>query len=253
MDQELGKDKKISIDTSTLALLYQHYKAFLVPVAVIITSILLFLFFVIPQIKYYFNSRDQEKIEREKLNNLQSSLAVLRNLDEGKLNSDITTLSLALPQNKDFVGILNVVSGTAIKTGVSLGDFSFQVGDIRKNTDSSPFPSIPVSLKLAGSFQSILDYITALNQTSPLSEITLFKIDRESAQVAVNFYYKPYSGTVIDENVPLTNITPEDDSLISTISTWDSSNSFILLSTPSALTIQNEATNSAQGTNPSPF
>src|SRR5436190_24224617 len=109
MESEFEKNKKTNIDLNTLSLLYEHYRDFLIPFGVIIASILVFLFVVIPQVNFYLKSKDQEKLELTKLQNSQSSTAVLKSMDEAELNNNIENLSAALPLINDFAGVIGAV------------------------------------------------------------------------------------------------------------------------------------------------
>ena len=250
MESEFEKNKKTNIDLNTLSLLYEHYRDFLIPFGVIIASILVFLFVVIPQVNFYLKSKDQEKLELTKLQNLQSSIAVLKSMDEAELNNNIENLSAALPLNKDFAGVIGAVSAVSVKTGVSVMDFSLQVGDLQKNTSSASFPSIPVSIKLSGPYSLILNYITEMYKTSPLSETLAFKIEGDAAVVTQSFYYKTFSKTVIDENASLFSLSESEKSLLTTITSWNSSTAF----SRSGINLGSlDATPSAQGANSNPF
>jgi Tfp pilus assembly protein PilO len=248
---ELEKDKKFNVEFENLIILYKHYKDYLLPLGVILACVLMVIFVIVPQFEQYFSLQDQLKIETQKLTVLKSNYLFLSNLDNASATSDLNTLSLALPQNKDFAGIMNSISFVSAKTGVSVGDFEFSVGNLSNAAAGViSYPSISIDVNLVGSTQAIMQFITELYKTAPASEVTNIKIGGHAGSITVLFYYKTFSLQNVDQTVPIVALSAKDTQLIKDVSTWNNVASGQIVSfTPSVPT----ETASSSGSNTSPF
>ena len=156
-------NKKVNLNAEILKTIYEENKEFLLPIGVIFTSILLLIFFIFPEFNGYFQKREAVLMEQEKLNNLKESLSAISSIDDSILSQDLEIVSRALPPNKDFAAILNAISQAASVTGVSLGDFEFQIGDITKtNTTPASTPSIKISLNITADTLSTVAFLKKL-------------------------------------------------------------------------------------------
>lgn len=234
--------KKINIDTNTLVVLYSHYKEFFLPVGFILVSILLFIFFIIPGVQNYFNTQEQAKSETQKLVTLKNNLNTLSSMDDNQLNQNLTVLSAALPSNKDFAGVINAINSDAALTGVSVGDFEFNVGDLSQtsNQGSGQYPTLQLNVNLNGNTNAILQYLQLLSKTVPLSEVSSIKIGSNFATLTILFYFKPFLASNISDESPVSPLSAKDQALISQISKWNNSSPLnslpTLLGSPSAQT-----------------
>lgn len=255
MDSNSDSTKKINIDTNTLIVLYKHYKEFFLPVGVIVVSILLFFFAVIPAVQNYFNQQALAKDEAQKLLILKNNLNTLSGLDDTQLNQNITVLSSALPSTKDFAGVINAINADAALTGVSVGDFEFQVGNLTSTNDQGigPYPTLQLAVSINGSVNSILQYMNEFAKTVPIAEVTSIKTNSNFANITILFYFKPFLSSNLSDETPVNPLSQKDQDLISKISKWN--NSVSVSSIPTLLPNNSPGVNSSSsaGSNPSPF
>ena len=120
-------NEKINADLKSLKFILNKNKVYIFPIVVILVSIMLFSQFVIPQADALLAAREEALATSLKIETLKANLDILTNINEETLDSQLKTLSLALPLSKDFFGILNSVYSTVQKTGVDLGNFSFKI------------------------------------------------------------------------------------------------------------------------------
>lgn len=213
--------KKINIDSMTFWFLYRKYKQFLLPMGVILACIVLFIFVIIPQFQNLLDNQKQAKIESEKLLVLKNNLNLLTNLNESQVDSQLKVVSRALPPEKDFGGILNAISYSANKAGVSLGDFQFQVGEITKPPlNVSSFPSLEIKLAINGGTEGVLRFLNELYKSVPLSEAISIKASNTVSEITAIFYYKPFPPLTISESSPMSPISSQSLSIIGNISSW---------------------------------
>lgn len=232
------KDIHLNINSSTFNILYRKYKSFVLPSGIILACLFAFLLIVMPQVNSVLSARDQEKLETIKLQKLQNNLNVLNNLDQVELNTNLDSLSRALPSTKDFAGIISSISDKSVQAGVLLGDFSFNVGDLSTiNAGVGSFPSLQINLSVTGSPDSIFSFIKLLYKSLPLVEISTVSSDGNSASLLVKFYYKSYpQGTISDETIVLP-FSPKDIELIDKVTSWktDIASSIPIVSTSESI------------------
>lgn len=257
MNINVDNTKKFNIDSNTLLILYKHYKEYLLPFFVIISCVFVLFLIVIPQVQQYFSLRDQLKTEQEKLVILKNNYNYLSSLDDTKLDSDFKSLSQVLPSNKDFAGVMNAIAVASSRTGVSVGDFEFAVGDLAKSSEEiSGYPSIKIEIKLGGNAQSITKFTSELFKTAPISEVTSIKTSGSLSDLVILFYYKTFSPENISNDSPIIPTSEKSQLLINEIASWNSSSGELLpLITTDSSSSESAGFESTEslGNNPSPF
>lgn len=218
---DLNKDINFSLNPNTLNILYRKYKNFLLPVFIIIGCLVTFFIIVTPQLRALLNTKDQEKLEQQKLQTLKNNYNLLFNMNESGLNSNFKVLTKALPSTKDFAGIVNSISYNSLISGVVVGDFQFSVGDVEKAPEGALFPNLQMKLNISGSPKAILLFISNLYKSVPLPEVTNIKQSGATATLSLQFYFKAFPQNSINDDTAISQFSPKDLSLINTISSWD--------------------------------
>lgn len=215
-------NEKINLDVNVLDVIYKKYKKFIPPFGVIAVSVLLFLFIIIPQIRNYFALLGQVNAENQKLLVLKNNQNFLTTLDENKLSDQVKIVSSALPSDKDFMGALYALSAVSAKTGVLLGNYSFDVGELGEKNTGTDLPFSTITIQLNAQVLNTLKFIKELYQTVPLAEVTKINVNQGVSQITIDFYYLsvPASGT-LDETVPLSSLTQKQTAMINKLSTWN--------------------------------
>ncbi len=251
MEIKITSSKKITLNQDFAKAWLRDYKDFALPALVILGCILVLIFIVIPQVNQFFVSKKQLDYETQKLSVLKNNYNFLLSLDENKANDDLKVLSKTLPAGKDFIGILSALSAVSSKTNVSIGNFSFSLGDLSKNSQatnlSSPIISIDVGVN--GDAQSIIKFINELNNTAPLSEVTVVKGTANANILTIIFHYKPFPPQNISDEKQVPPISSDDKAFINDLYSWNNiSDDSSLFSLPDV-----SSSSSSAGTNPSPF
>jgi hypothetical protein len=240
--------KKINIDSTTFWFLYRKYQQFLLPAGVIGVSLLVFIFIIFPQFSTLLDNQRQAKLESAKLAVLKGNLNLLTTLNETETDSQLQTVSRAFPSEKAFGGILTAISAAANKTGVSLGDFQFQVGNITNPTIvGTAIPNLEIVLTVNGDITSVLKFVNELYKSVPLSEVTSIKIHNPTTEVTADFYYRPFPSLIVNEATPIQPVSPDGLTIINNISSWGYAQDTVpLYQTPSSASPSASTT----GTNP---
>ncbi len=222
MNININNTKKINLDWENFLILYKHYKEFLLPVGVIIVSILMIIYVIFPQIQQYLNLQNSLKEEQQKLATLKNNYNFLVSLDDKKISSDLNLLSSALPSEKDFVGIIGAISYVSAKTGVSVGDFQFSLGNLSaKSFGGTAYPSTKINISLKGGAKSVASFMNELVKTIPIAETTTANISNNEGTITVLFYYKPFSSQKINDQTAIVPLSARDKALIKEVSSWN--------------------------------
>lgn len=214
------KDIRFDVDLSTFTTVYKQYKNYLLPVGIILASIILFFVILIPQVQGVLGAKETEAEESQKLASLKESLNNLSTMNESTLSNDLTALNKVLPPTKDFAGIINSISSNAAKSGVSVGNFEFKVGELGSTEENVPYPTIQITLEVNGPANATVDFIKNLYESSPVAEINTFKLSAESTSMKINFYYKAAPPISLDNSLPVAALSESENEVLSKANQW---------------------------------
>ena len=211
-----------NIDINTIKLLYKKYKEHLVYILVIFTTFLLLLFTVLPRIKDLAKLNNERKIELNKISVLKNNLYLLSNLDDSLLNFQLSAASSALPSEKDFEGVLNAVSLASAKSGVSLNDYEFQVGNLSQglSDQTTGFPSLILAISIRGTPSQVVRFVGSLSRSMPLSEIVSISQNANNAAISIVFYYKTQPPILLNDSEKIAPLSEKGRGIINTLSSW---------------------------------
>lgn len=195
-------ESRINTEIQSLRIIYNRNKHYIIPVVVIFVSIVLVILVVIPQFKTLLKVREQAKQASIVLDRLKKDLGVLESQDKEILESQLRTSNLALPTNKELGGILNALYTAAERSGVSIGRFSFQVGNLGSEDKSNvKFSTIGLSLSLDSGILAINSFIDIIGKTLPISDISAIKTDDNVSNISLLFYYRALPPTNVSSRI----------------------------------------------------
>ena len=204
-----------------------YFSYVLIGITIVVCLVLLF-GVIIPQLQNWFSIRQEVVATQQRIAVLQNNINFMNNLDRNALNAQLQTASSALPPQKDFGSMLDSLSSAAVSSGVSLNDFSFQVGDVASSsglfsdTRYKNFASIKISLVAQGPIGNVKRFIANLESSVPLSEVVTIDGTGETASLTIQFYQKPFPNLVPNDDTPLTPLTAEKVLLLQKITAWKS-------------------------------
>lgn len=203
---------------------YLMLRPYFMAVLMIFVSTMLVLVAIIPQVSDLFSTISQRNDAVEKLAITKKNLLILQNTDEFALESQLNIALKAVPQIKDFEGILNTISRSASKAGVNLGSYEFRVGDL-SNLDSknNQYPSLSVSLVVNDGALGASRFLTEMAKALPLSEVKTVEINGNYTNIAVLFYYKSLPTLKISNDIAIPVLSAKQKQTLSQIESWDSS------------------------------
>ena len=219
----INSSTKINLDVENLRILYKHYKGFLLPMGVILISIIVIIYIIFPQIQQYASSQNLVSVEQQKLDMLNANYSVLTSLDDAQIADDFKKLSFVLPPQKDFAGIIDAISYVSAKTGVSVGNFEFSLGNLSaENFSGTAYPSTKIDISLKGDSKNIANFVSEIVKTMPIAEVTSVNISGSVGTLSLLFYYKPFPSQNISDQTQITLLSVSQKSLIKQVSAWNS-------------------------------
>jgi Tfp pilus assembly protein PilO len=222
MNNSINNLGKVNLDMENIRVLYKHYKGFLLPIGVILASILVIIYIIFPQIQQYFSSQGLVSVEQQKLSTLKNNYNLLVSLDDAQIASNLKTLSSALPAQKDFAGIIDAISYVSAKTGVSVGNFEFSLGNLSaSNFAGTAYPSTKIDISLKGDAKNIANFVSEIVKTMPIAEVTAVNMSGSTGTITVLFYYKPFPSQNVSDQAPIVPLSAKQLSLIKDVSLWN--------------------------------
>ena len=193
----------------------------------IVVCLILIVQIIIPQLQTWFSIRDEVVATRERISVLRNNLAFMGSLDRTLLNTQLETATAALPPQKDFSAILNAIFESALQSGVSLGDFSFNVGNVSAAAAGKPgdasqkdLSSIEVTLVLSSNLDGAKRFLTKIKEKLPLSEVVKLEGNLQSTTVTIRFFQKPFAKIVYQDTQPLPPVSSVNQQLLQQLSGW---------------------------------
>lgn len=236
MNRELTLESlRALFDQTTLDILYERNKVYLLPFLGIILSCVLVIYVILPQIQNYFQLQDQAKNLDAKIFVMEKNILFLSTLDDKNLNNNLQTVSYALPPEKDFTAVMQAISQASSVAGVAIGDFSFQPGIISNssaqaaNAKSSVIsePSLDISVNITGGVDQTKRFIQEISKRLPLSQVEQVSVSNNASVIVISFYYEEFPQLKNNENVELRPLTQKETEIIQKLSGMQSTSSLL--------------------------
>lgn len=211
-------DGLINTDIQALRIIYNRNKYYLIPFVVILICIGLVIQIVIPQFKTFLQVKEEAKTASLKLDKLKKDLNILESLDGNILMSQFETSIIGLPVNKDFGGILNALYSAEQISGVSIGKFSFQLGDLESGGEKDTnFSAINLTISLNEDIVEVNRFIDAITKSVPLSNVSVVRVGDKASMVSLMFYYKVLPALSTQKDLPIIPVSQEKAAVLGKI------------------------------------
>lgn len=223
--------KKVFFGQNDLRYLYYRYKdsvyySLSIFIGTILVCILLLINVIIPQIGKYLSIRNEVISQREKIKIINDNINLIGNLNKTELDKQLHVATSALPPEQDISGILNAISETAVRSGVTVDDFNFILGEVpssTKVTEKSPvyeFVSVNIKLKIIGNISRTKRFLEEIAQKVPISEISEFDYNTNITNLEIKFYYKLFPNIAFKDDISLVPVSLAARQLLDKLATW---------------------------------
>lgn len=208
------------------------YFSWLILSIIILVCFLLIFQIIIPQGQNWFSIRDEAVATRQRIDIIKKNTVFMSELNKNVVEGERQLAIRALPVEKDFGGIINAVTIAALKSGVSVDDFSFNLGRVTsasaessKQPEASE-PTTKLSLSLSGDRDRIKSFISEISEKLPISQIDSIDSGDSNTIISLFFYSKAYVAPRITEEEPIRPLTPENNILYGKLLQWDVASSY---------------------------
>ncbi len=218
---KLNLNQEISQDS--LRALYLEYKELLIPGIAILSSIILFLFVLLPQLSAIPQKINDRSVEMNKLNNLKKIQDYIFTLDKTSLESNLTFATNALPIDKNYQTSIGAISTAANLSNSQITGYQ-SAGDVAPGSiEVQEFPSLAFSVSLEATPQQAIEFVNQIYQTFPVSNVTSFDLTATEARFNINFYYKPFPPSTQIDRSAITEINQGETATLTDIAQWGNS------------------------------
>lgn len=203
-----------------------NYKKLMIPAALVLSSVIILLFIILPQISSISDQLLIIKNQQEEVSTLKASLNVLTGQPNTELDTGFATSIHALPTGKDIALIFSVLSESATATNIILKEFSLTIGGVHgraaKLDSGATLPKVNVTASIGGTERrDFVSFASELQKRLPLSELSRLDMSEDSATVEIAFFYKPYDITQTKKLDKILPLSQADLNLLNKLREWE--------------------------------
>lgn len=198
---------------------YQKNRSLIFPVLVGLASLLLIFLVLIPQIGNLISDNSSLTQVQEKSRFLEVKASELQNVDEVKLQKDLNISLNALPSNKDYLEVINLIQALLPQSGFSLNSLQFG-----QDTNQSTRLAFTVKMELSGPRSSLNVLLTNFESTYRPMRIASIETNTKeqnsafvSAVILLNIFYSPLPTSLGSVETPLPKLSDKDQELINNL------------------------------------
>lgn len=198
---------------------YSTYKLYIFPLMVILSSLFLIVFAIIPQtLKLLDNKKAIEELTN-KSNFLETKASALENFDENDLSQKIKVAMGAFPEEKDFGNILGVLQQLAGQSGFTINSISFSNSGGKVGNASS----YGVILEVEGIKDLFQVLLSNLENSPRLVRVEAIDIDSNSASqnlavsLRIDVLYAQLPADFGSTDTPLPEISQKEEEVLATL------------------------------------
>lgn len=227
----LAKTKTQKIESVPFVL--KDYSTPLIIAGIVFLGILVGL---IPQIKDIFAIRAEITTLSKSLQALDQKHQALTSLSDSELNSMVSVVESALPSDKPIFQAIEVVQARAFEYGLKVDSFDFSPGSVASESASSKNISIKnasgisamdLEVTILGTFENLLRFVRALENSGPLTEVQGFSVSSAAAfenevktTITLKIFYMAPPASIGSVTSPLKLMTQEQVSAIENLSAF---------------------------------
>lgn len=208
------------LNRETLEYFYKEHKNLVTPIIAIVISIVLILFFLIPQVTSFPAKKTEADLEAEKLRKLNEVKLILESTNLNTLESDISLSTQAVPIERNFEYIIRAMTQAADRSGVEIENYSFKSSG-EDQTLTQGFPRVDFTLNLSADESEILTFTREIQKTLPISEVVSIDYSSTNATLLILFYYKPLEASSVADRTQIRALTSEERSSLNEIGSWE--------------------------------
>ncbi len=153
---------------------YEAYGFFVLPAAVFLIVGSLGIFFVQPKVNEILIARDSMQQESTKLQDLNTKVGQLTAIDEDALRSKLVKINVALPSNKDVMGLVVALEKMASEASLSADAVQLSPGSLSSTKSAAKaggVASLEFQATFSGPFEGIKTFFSKLENGSRILSV----------------------------------------------------------------------------------
>lgn len=205
------------MDKETLKKFYKQNRNFIFPILVGIASLILIILVIYPQISSLITNNGSLGQTVTKTKFLEVKAAELQGLNDTELQKDVNIALSALPEGRDYLGVITIIQNILSQSGFRLQSLEFIPAEQSRELAYS------VKLEITGPRDSLNLVLTDIESSyRPMKvasiETNLSASNNTEAIVTVNVFYAPLPTTLGSVEAPLPTLTDRDKELVTKLS-----------------------------------
>jgi hypothetical protein len=203
---------------------YSSYYPIVMPIVIISSGILIFFLLILPQLQNWFSINSEVAATQARINTMRQNSRIIQAMNKVYVERDFTTVTRALPNDKDFIGILHTIGQAATVSNVSLQDYEFSLGTVsiyKNGKEIAPASSpVQIGLTLEGGMDNMSDFIHEIEQRLPIAQIQSVNLSDNKGEIALIFVMKPFPKLNVNYSDPIATIKDEDRNILKSLYSW---------------------------------
>lgn len=202
------------------------YYALSITVLIIVLCSLLVFGYIVPQMDSYLSIRSEVEATLARTAVIKENTAYMNSLNKEQLNTEVKVVTSALPPEKNFGTILDAINASALRSGVTFQDYSFQVGNIASTSAQTSggtmqgMSTITLTLIINGSVGQLRGFLREVYKTLPLSQITSVDGATGAITVSLEFYQKDLPKVSLKDDQPIPRVIESNAAVLNKIAGW---------------------------------
>jgi hypothetical protein len=222
--------KEVFLKSNDFRLLYFRYKdtpyyTILIISLIFLVCMILISQLIVPQVQNWFSIRDEVIATQARIDVINQNINFMNSIDKVRIEKQVSLTASALPFEKDFGGILNAITDASGKAGVSLDDYSFQVGSIasvsgKQSRAVKDLSSVRVTIEITGDMEGVASFLKEINTKLPLVDVVEVDGEFNKTKITMDFFQKQFPKIVFKDDQPLVPISKKHQELLVNWESW---------------------------------
>lgn len=192
------------------------YRKLIFPLASIITSVIIFVLVVVPQVLQLFENQNELNSLKNQADNLDSKISSLAAISTPDFELDLKLVSNALPLSKDYIDSTPYIQEAVDKSNVSLTGISFA-----ESPQVAGVNSYMIKLDIDGNLTQLNQFLSIINHTPRVLRVDRIELSGDSNQskysatITIKAFYSPIQKQALTLTQPVVNLSDQESNQIS--------------------------------------
>lgn len=199
---------------------YLKYRFIIWPAIVGISTILVSVLVIIPQLLTYFKVRDQIIQTQNKSQNLEEKAVALENINSLLTQKDLKVVFSVLPVDQDVPKAMMILQDMITTSGLELRSTTFGSSRAIASQQTLDKNSFKLNITVAGPVNLLRDFLIKLQNSSRLFQVESIGVTFQKnqgvveAEIPLSVYYQPSLGEIGKLDQPLPKLSDQNKELL---------------------------------------